>query len=533
MQNLRQIFRRAFARSENWRGGRDLLAALALFIIAVLGLAVAARPELDAGILSIPTLVLLLLALPLGGRRLWLRPGWGMLMLCLAVLLMLPFTLVAQVFGRVDMLAILHHAGFGTEGMTLAGLSVEVKETLLSLGIFTFASFWLLNLLGAPQSAAALVALLVLLANPLAQFAFGRVAHGAVASVLPKRLVAPALVAPVALPPDLILVYLEGSEQRYENTAAFGAAFAPLAELAAEAISFRGVGQALGTGWSVAGIVASQCGVPLLPNGLRYGNNFLPQTEFLPASTCLGDILAARGYRSAFLVGSEGAFAGMDQFFRRHGNPTLIDIDTLRATMPPATFEAALIEWTLDDQAVFEAAAARYAALVAEPGPVALVVETIGPHGKHGFLSRDCTDTGRARISDDLAAVMRCTAEGARDFVRAVQAAGNGRPQKIVLLSDHLSHYDTNGVLHPPAARFNTVMFLDAARAGEVNTRPGAMFDVFPTLLEWLGFGAPLQRAGLGVSLLGAAPTLTGEFGAGPLDAMLAGDGVLAVALWQ
>jgi phosphoglycerol transferase len=79
-----------------------------------------------------------------------------------------------------------------------------------------------------------------------------------------------------------------------------------------------------GTNWSIAGMVASLCSVPLKP---YYGNNMGSKSRFLPSLTCLGDILKAQGYEQYFITGPKLKFSGMDTFYLDHGYDVTIGRD--------------------------------------------------------------------------------------------------------------------------------------------------------------------------------------------------------------
>ena len=63
--------------------------------------------------------------------------------------------------------------------------------------------------------------------------------------------------------------------------------------------------------------------------------------------------------------------------------------------------------------------------------------------------------------------------------------------------------------------------------------RHAAMFDVFPTLLDLLGFSLPDGRAGLGVSLLSENKTLFEQYGAGKINDQIGADRLLARKIWM
>ncbi|MEZ5913438.1 MAG: sulfatase-like hydrolase/transferase [Paracoccaceae bacterium] len=371
--------------------------------------------------------------------------------------------------------------------------------------------------------------------NPVVQYAAVGLGRASVDSGLAERLANPVPQAGALGGPDLVVIYLEGLERRYGDTAIWGDAYAPLAELAREGLEFTDIGQSAGTGWSLAGMVASQCGVPLVANGFRFKNNYTEQTDFLTGRVCLGDMLAARGYDMEYIVGGDLEFAGINHFYASHGVRDQLGKRQIEALHPADFIAKATIDWVLDDELIFETAKARYGALATGPSPVALFVETIGPHGATAYLSRRCSDDGQARKSGDLARVVRCTSDDTHHAVRAIQAeaAARGRDLRIVLMSDHLSHHVGDPEWERRVPRRNTVIFLGGAWAGSVNDRAGTMVDVYPTLLDWLGFAARPVRGGLGVSLLSDQHSLVAELGLEAFDEALMFDPALSTAIWR
>ncbi|WP_295990172.1 hypothetical protein [Rugamonas sp.] len=70
------------------------------------------------------------------------------------------------------------------------------------------------------------------------------------------------VVLTAAKPKNLVLIYVESLEEGYTEPGAFGRdLLAPLTGL--HGTSFPDYQQAPGTGWTIAAMVATQCGVPL------------------------------------------------------------------------------------------------------------------------------------------------------------------------------------------------------------------------------------------------------------------------------
>ena len=512
----------------------DLLVTLLLAVVILLAAAVAARPAMRPDKPGLLATACLIAALALGRGGLWAAPGWMFLAPGAAAAFMLTFVVIARAFRQVDMMAIFLHADFGMKGATLKGLENEIIAAIASLALVLLPTYLIRNLWDFGPWFYGLVAAVLLALNPLVQYVVRRQFLPPIAGDIAEHLVPP---GPMQVPdtlPDLIVIYLEGTDRRFFDTAVFGNAAAPLAELEAEGLTFTNVAQIAGTGWSLAGMVATQLGVPLLPRGLLTRNNLKIVDRFMPTLTALGDVLGEQGYAMEYVVGGDQRFGGIEAFYRTHGITRQIGLAEQSALYPADEVAAAMIDWILDDQMTFASARLRHEALVTGATPYLMVIETIGPHGRLGYLSRRASPTGRGIKSPDTKAVVRCTVEEAAWFVRdaraAHAAAGRGRPLLFALLSDHLSH---NRTAPPGAAEFkgrNTVIFLGQG-AGQ-NGRQGAMIDIYPTLLHWMGFAQGPVAAGLGRSLLAEPPTLVETYGTRQIDAMLTSNATLAARVW-
>jgi len=520
----------------SWRDGLAIgLLVVALFLLA----RVSTLPSLTPDKSGIAFLLCILAGFALIGRALWRPRSWAFGLIVLSAVLLVPAVALSRAFGRIDMLAIVFHKEFGMQGATLAGLETPILQGVLC-GVGLILIFLGFSSFGRWQPRHfALAALAVLAINPVIQYLAVSQLRATVPSDLARQLVQPALV-PVTtgdLQPDIVMIYMESTDRQFADPAVWGDVYAPLNALAAEGMNFTRVGQIAGTGWSLAGLVATNCAVPIVPRGALYRTNFEEIDEFMPAMTCLGDILAARNYRSAFVVGGDLGYGGIDTFFRTHQIDDITGLRELEAVYSPQEIAQSLIGWVQDDQMVFDFATRKLADLQSQPQPYALLVETIGPHVDNGLLSRDCTDDGQATFSRDMNRVLRCTIGETVAFIthiRAEQARLRPeRPLAIVLMSDHLSMHPTPPAVAPEYDGFNTLMMLGAgAQPGLVVTKPGSMVDVMPTLLDWFGWAQDPVAAGLGRSLLGSAPTIVEQNGIDVLDSMIATDVELANKVW-
>ena len=118
-------------------------------------------------------------------------------------------------------------------------------------------------------------------------------------------------------PKNLVFIYAEGLERTWFDERLFPGVMQSLSKLRDLAVDFTNINQMPFTSWTIAGIVASQCGIPLVI--ASQGNAMSEMDMFIPGAVCLGDLLKANGYHSEFYGGADLDFAGKGKFFRTHG----------------------------------------------------------------------------------------------------------------------------------------------------------------------------------------------------------------------
>lgn len=462
---------------------------------------------------------------------------WG-----LPVILILPATVVTLVFGSLDMSAFLFHAVFGTEGAPLGSIFMPS---------FTGATYWLIIVITILRFDRIFVwrsyvhgaigcAILVL--NPMLHEITeigGDIFWARYEPLTPAFLPTPAYASEAASTPDIIFIYLEGVEAGYGDTAAFGNSYAPIDRLAESATQFTRIGQAAATGWSLAGTIATQCGSPLIANAFNVAAELDEGGSILPNATCLSDITRERGYVNLYLAGSEligsgSSHFGYGNFLTAHGVDRVIDRSVL---LVESSEEAASLgggRWGFHDEVVFERALEEIDRRASNPMPFFLSMSTIDTHGPEGFLSPSCRSAGIAALTMDMGKAVACSTKLAEAFVRKVLERHPDRDMRIVVMSDHLAHHSSSYEALSARERFNTVLFImpdiDKARTIE---RPGTMLDVYPTVLDWLGWLPAYQNgAGLGRSLFRDPPTLVEKNGLEQLNKSIRSDVAFSRQLW-
>ncbi|VDC28039.1 sulfatase-like hydrolase/transferase [Pseudogemmobacter humi] len=472
------------------------------------------------------------------GRRVLRRPRAGFWLALAAALFLLPFATVYRTFGEVDMISFLFHMQEGITGigpMTVIGQIAEVAASLFCL----LAGGWALSALpGLRRLPAALGAAFVLL-NPAVLFAAAGLLSPAAGLDLTTRLESPHFTPTDGPAPDIVQIFLEGTDRRFLALPEAPQSARALAALEARALSLTGIRQVAGTGWTIAGMVASHCGVPLLPRGLvDFSVVETTGGRFMPGVDCLGDELSRRGYRTSFLMGASDAFAGTAAFFRTHGHESVLTYESLADHFTAAEIARARLGPILaDDGIVYDLARQRFAADMLDPTPFAMVIATIGPHGVPSYLSSACAASGRAEHTT-IAPASECLAVLTEELIGDLQAMhrASGRPNglRIIVQSDHLNH-GRRELPRMADRQRNLVLLIGGPGAGEQIAAPGSMMDVYPTLLAWLGFAPSDVRAGLGRSLLteDAGPSLVAEFGQDRLDRLIRRNVAMFGRLWE
>ncbi|MBN8631006.1 MAG: sulfatase-like hydrolase/transferase [Rhodobacterales bacterium] len=459
-------------------------------------------------VISQPVLVfpgLLLAAILLLGRKALRRPPVSLSLVVIAAILALPFVVVYRAFGEVDMISFLFHLNAGIAGVSPWVLQDEIQIALCAL-ISIILITYLLSSLPRLRHLPMLVAALLVLGNPFLTFQAKRLLQPVPDVDLAAKIVKPQIAAN-PLPPDIVYIYLEGLDRRFFDPDLGAETAKILRALEGQGLSFTDIRQVAGTGWSIAGMVASQCGVPLIPRGyLR--NEVIESVDdrFLPGVTCLGDVLAGQGYRQTFVMGAEARFAGTVAFYLTHQYQNAIAQREMENIFPPEELAKASVVYYSDDQMIYDSARIEFANALAGDRPFLITISTGGPHGvEPNYLSRQCTSDGQAVMTADVFEAARCLMELTEHLVADLQESHrrSGRPNglRIILQSDHLNH--ARKVLpDDPKLAVNTVILIGGAEKGVSNARPGSMLDVYPTVLDWLGFTVAGGKAGLGVSLL-------------------------------
>lgn len=295
-------------------------------------------------------------------------------------------------------------------------------------------------------------------------------------------------------PKNLVLIYVESLEDSYKNASLFGSnLLVGLEKL--KGVSFAYYRQAPGTGWTIAGITATQCGIPLKSVSLYDGNDQGQNIKtFLPRAVCLGDILHSFGYRNIYMGGDALPFSGKGKFFEDHHYDEVYGREELKGSLTQADMNY----WGLYDDDLLAKVKAKLKTLHEAGRPFNLTFTTIDTHGPDGHYSKLC----RKRGVKNFGGIVECTANQVAGFVQFMKKNGYLKDTNVVIIGDHLAMSNpVSAKLEAFKERYIFNSFISSKPVSK-NREEILHFDMFPTILEFLGFHIEDGRLGLGYAAI-------------------------------
>lgn len=476
----------------------------------------------------------------LGEAPRWMRLGLGFF--ALATVIFLPFVFVYEAFGTSDLSSLaLSMQENPPARMAMIGLGSFPKEIatfLVSLVLLIVGAWVLVNTIPRFMSVVLSLAIVFFVASPIVHYAYRQVVPNPYHQMVQvdRDFRPPQVIERPDRKKNLVIVYMESVERTYRDIPETAEAFAGLAAIEDEALSFRGIEQVQGTHFTAGGMIASLCGAPLLPRGavnirkrIREGtrNEVYHTEDFMTGVTCLGDILAEDGYLGSYMNGSDLAVFSKGRIFQSHGFSRVKGVNSL----PGNADENYENVWGMSDATLFGLARDEIGYLAAQERPFVFSMLTIATHGPDAELDDGCDFPVVAESR--IPAAIHCTGAHIEGLLDEIERLGIADDTIVVVMSDHLAMRNSIYRLLEAreADRRNYLAVLGAGRSGAIE-RTGSMMDVYPTLLELMGYEIAEHRANFGVSLLADVPNLTEELGSETLSYVMEGNADLQKFLW-
>ncbi len=296
-----------------------------------------------------------------------------------------------------------------------------------------------------------------------------------------------------ARPKNIIILYLESLESSYLEESAFPALVPNINRELAKSFSFGNMRQYEGTNYTLSGIIASLCGMPVM-GPANFGNDVVNQNAFYQKITCLPDVLARAGYSQTYMGGASLAFAGKGQLMKAHGYNEVLGREELMGLSKSISYHSG---WGLYDDTLFDLAAKKADELSGKASPFNLTLLTLDTHHPDGDASKSCPSY---RQSDNsMLQAVHCTDYLFGRFMKTIQQKPWYADTVVYVMSDHLAMRNVADHLYPKDRK----LLAFVVNAGTVGRKDLASspFDVPSTLLNLLGIETDVQFA-LGQDLL-------------------------------
>lgn len=239
---------------------------------------------------------------------------------------------------------------------------------------------------------------------------------------------------------NLVYIYGESLERTYFNDEAFPGLTPELGALKEDSIDFSHTQQLPGTDYTIAGMVSSQCGIPLFAP--FEGNASASVSTFFPQNLCLGDILKNSGYENHFIQGANLRFAGKDVFLKSHGFDYLTGAEELKKQVDDPNYRN---DWGFYDDTVLDAVWQQYEELSRAGKRFSLFALTVDTHHPDGFISRTCARKSYSydgKPNQSFSAVT-CSQQHIAALINKIKASPWFKNTVIVVSSDHLAMNNT------------------------------------------------------------------------------------------
>lgn len=302
-----------------------------------------------------------------------------------------------------------------------------------------------------------------------------------------------------AKPLNLITIYIESGEESLGDDNLFELnMLEPLQNATKGWSRFEPFDVYKGGGWTMAGIVGTECGIPLRGAGISesdINSNDIGDgsDRYMPGATCLGDVLTDAGYHSVFMGGADASFASKENFLTSHGYDEVMDLTTWEHEA-----EADLGPWGLSDSRLMDHAKEQVTRLHEADQPFHLSVLTLDAHEPvHRY------DNCPLSSEDEMVSVVHCSMSSVAGFVDYLGEQGYLDDTVVFITGDHPKMVGEGASFReelydlPERPLFNRLWVPGGVSIAREHID---QLSVYATLLDVLGLGREDGRAGIGVS---------------------------------
>ena len=313
-------------------------------------------------------------------------------------------------------------------------------------------------------------------------------------------------------PKNLIVIFLESMETNF-------ARYTPEIDSLFKQWGFAPGGvNVSGTSWTIAGITGKLCGIPLnMPMGIDEYHGKLP--TYLPHASCLMNVLANQGYKQVYVQGSSGDFTQKRDFWKVHGNVSIHDIEYFKEIGKiPQDYK---VFWGFEDRKLYGFVKEELDSLAECGKPFALYMLTVDTHQPFGYTDELCQENVTDK-EGKFPQALRCASMQLSEFLDWASKQPWFTNTVISVMGDHtMDMLSAKANVPPHEQLYWTNFILNSTLPLPQKARQYSSLDMFPTLLESMGFSLENRAMGLGKSLYSNEPTLLERYGQKTLDSLL------------
>jgi arylsulfatase A-like enzyme len=281
---------------------------------------------------------------------------------------------------------------------------------------------------------------------------------------------------------NVVWIYMESLERIYWDPEVFPGLTPNLDRLRRQGLDFSGFETFAGANYTMAGLFASQCGVPLFTSAFAgldtVAGNTTDASTFHPKIACFGDVLHKAGYSQVYMGGAPIVFSNKGLFFHLHGYDEALGLEELEAEAGGKLPESG---WGVYDSVLFKLALARYQKLAATRKPFNLTLLTLDTHPPDGRPSPGCPKYKKS--SNSMLQAVHCTDYLLGNFIDALSQQPAWKNTVVVIMSDHLMMRNDAESLFPKNYHRQPALLILNAGGGARRARMYHM-DIAPTVLD-------------------------------------------------
>lgn len=281
---------------------------------------------------------------------------------------------------------------------------------------------------------------------------------------------------------NFIYIYLESFEKLYLDENIFPWVAKNLQEIKENSTFFENVEQAFSTNWTIAWMVWSQCGTPLINSG-GWGNSMHWIADFLPGAFCLWDYLKKAWYELSYLWWADLSFAWKWNFYKTHGFQNVVWKKELQEKLLDKSYQN---DWWLYDDVTFDLVFEEFDRLSKTWKNFWLFTLTLDTHWNDHILSKSCKEKNfDKKILNSFA----CSDFLLWKFLEKIKNHKNFENTVIVISSDHyaMKINETTDILEKNQEKRRNLFLIINWKKQKISKK-WTTLDIWATILDEIGF---------------------------------------------